>query len=685
MVSEPSQSYDPHVSAYRADIDGLRAVAVLAVVAFHAFPSRMAGGFVGVDIFFVISGYLISSIIFRSLNEARFSFADFYARRIRRIFPALILVLLTTYGVGLFVMQSDDFRLLTIHIVRSAGFILNFRLIAEAGYFDTAADLKPLLHLWSLSIEEQFYLVWPLVVYFLWKRRINMLAVAAIFFSSFLFNVFCAQLYPTFDFFSPLTRFWELTVGCGLAWIAAARTQPLTRWHLAAGGRLADLLAFTGALMIGLSFVLIDRNRAFPGWWALLPTLGAGALIHAGRGAWINRTLLSHPLPVAIGLISYPLYLWHWPLLSFARIVEGGVPSTPLRLLLIAISFLLAVATYILVEKPIRFGSNTGVKTVALSAVTVMIGVVAFFSDIPRDWNVNAQWNVLAARQKPVLQERARSDAIVARYKTEGCTNQPWAQDRIKQGCEVYNDTAAAQGTIVLWGDSHAGTLNPVVFEIARGRHMRVVTISDAGCAPLLHVRSGNPDIPRCSRMGLAEADIQSIGDLQPTAIIVTSRWSLWVHKDLLWDGVPRPNANLITADETGPIDIDTSRRALQSQLEITVAALKRVAPTVIVKNPPVLRYTVLTGYARFSDTFEPSIEEYRAFEAFNHGVIDATAKKLNVPVVEPGKILCQTKCSAMRGDEVLYKDDNHLTAQGTMLLQHDLEQALDLAIASRR
>ena len=202
-------------STYRPDIDGLRALAIIPVVLFHDFPEIFPGGFIGVDIFFVISGFLISSTILDGVSNQNFSFQDFYTKRIKRIFPALILVLLCTLAIAWFTLLSDDFQSLGNHTWRGAIFISNFLLWRESGYFDTAAETKPLLHLWSLSIEVQFYLFWPVAIWLLWKLRKTWIlkAILLIFISSFLCNIFLIQKESIAVFYNPLTRFWELLLG----------------------------------------------------------------------------------------------------------------------------------------------------------------------------------------------------------------------------------------------------------------------------------------------------------------------------------------------------------------------------------------------------------------------------------------------------------------------------------------
>jgi len=223
-----SQSHLTHPK-YRPDIDGLRAIAVLAVVAFHAFPSWFKGGFIGVDVFFVISGYLISTVIFENLDKETFSFSEFYARRIKRIFPALIIVLIACLVFGWFALLADEYNQLGKHVAAGAGFISNIVFWNESGYFDNVSDTKPLLHLWSLGIEEQFYIVWPFLLWFAWKRNFNILTITVLVcIASFVLNIKGIKQDVVATFYSPETRFWELLSGSLLAWVTLYKKDAYT-------------------------------------------------------------------------------------------------------------------------------------------------------------------------------------------------------------------------------------------------------------------------------------------------------------------------------------------------------------------------------------------------------------------------------------------------------------------------
>jgi peptidoglycan/LPS O-acetylase OafA/YrhL len=378
---------------YRPDIDGLRAVAVLSVVAFHAFPNSLRSGFVGVDIFLVISGFLITSIILNGVTKGQFSFVTFYARRIKRIFPALIVVLIACLLAGWFLLFADEYRYLGKHTAAGAGFVSNFALWQESNYFDVAANRKILLHLWSLGIEEQFYLIWPALIWVAWRLRLNsFILFATVFTASVIYSIEETPLDPIAAFYSPAARFWELAAGSLLAHITFFAPRPATwiehtvativsavlfqRGDIDKDKVYRDFLSTTGMALIFSSVFIITRRNEFPGWWALMPVAGAYLTIAAGPAAWLNRLLLSNQIMVWFGTISYPLYLWHWPLLAFARNFYGRTPPASLHAALVLIAIVLAWLTYRYVEKSVRFGYRQVWIAPALTVAMLVIGAL---------------------------------------------------------------------------------------------------------------------------------------------------------------------------------------------------------------------------------------------------------------------------------------------------------------------
>lgn len=335
----------------------------------------MPGGFIGVDIFFVISGFLISTIIFSSLERDRFSLVEFYVRRIRRIFPALIIVMIACLSFGWFVLFADEYKQLGKHTAAGAGFIQNFMLWRESGYFDNSSDTKPLLHLWSLAVEEQFYIFWPLLLAFVWKHGWSFLKITALIaLVSFAANIYLMLSgHSTAAFYFPFSRFWELMVGGVLAYVVLHRPSLIVKHK--------DAQSILGFVLVLAGLLLLNKGRDFPGWWAFLPTLGAFFIISAGPGSWLNDKLLANKLMVWIGLISYPLYLWHWPILVFIKIIFVE-PSQFLRVVGLFSSLLLAWLTYTIVERRVKSSGRSVVISLSSSMIVIFsLGVLLLSAD----------------------------------------------------------------------------------------------------------------------------------------------------------------------------------------------------------------------------------------------------------------------------------------------------------------
>jgi peptidoglycan/LPS O-acetylase OafA/YrhL len=645
VPSSPGQG-PPANPNYRADIDGLRAVAVLSVVGFHAFPSWVRGGFIGVDVFFVISGFLISSIIFGGLARNGFSFVDFYSRRIRRIFPALILVLIACYVVGWLVLLPEDYKQLGRQIAGGAGFASNFLLWQESGYFDTAAATKPLLHLWSLGIEEQFYIVWPAFLWCAWKYRINLAAVAfAIAVASFALNVAVVDSDAVAAFYSPQTRFWELMAGSLLAYgtlfkpaSPASLAQRLNGW---VGARVfarapekfvnvsRDLRSALGAALIVASVILITRDTNFPGWWGALPVLGAALIISAGGKSWFNRAILSNRFLVWVGLISYPIYLWHWPLLSFARIVEGETPSPEVRLAAVAASIVLAALTYLLIEKRVRFGDHAKEKTVGLIVLMSVIGVIGYLS---------YKGDGLTFRLPKMVQELTSSSYdYKSVIRTGTCFLLPEQDYTAFASCEATGKPG--NPVIVLWGDSYAAQYYPG-YKAEFGESYNLVQRTASWCPPILDMEiNGRPNCRKINDFVFASMQSQ-----KPAKVVLSARWEIYQWK----------------------------------KVETTISRLRQLGITDIDLIGPVPRWKdklPATLYRYFvSDPL------HRIPERMNYGlyqevldvdpVMSAYAKGLGVNYLSPIKILCNGSGCITRlgntGDTLIAWDYAHLTEIGS-------------------
>ena len=360
----------------------MRAIAVLMVLAVHASPASLPNGYVGVDLFFVISGYLITSILCRELSAGHFSVRDFYVRRVNRIFPGLLMVLATCLLAGPLLMYSAEYGLMGKSALFSALFAANIHFFLESGYWDVASKLKPLLHLWSLGVEEQFYLLWPLVLLWVFRARRSLVVISlAVLFGSLAVNLVLTSKSQAAGFYLPLGRLWELAAGGLIAciqWGSGSRGPSATATGLWGPG-VRNVLGWSGIGLLTATQAAYMDPKAFPGFYAIAVVASAVMLVLAGPQAWFNRRILSHPAVVYVGKLSYPLYLWHWPLLVFVRLVGDGQWSSSHRNLAVVASVLLAMLTYHGVERPLaRRVERRNLLALVLAGLMVAVGALAW-------------------------------------------------------------------------------------------------------------------------------------------------------------------------------------------------------------------------------------------------------------------------------------------------------------------
>ena len=484
---------------YRPDIDGLRAIAVLAVVSYHGFPKLFEGGFVGVDIFFVISGFLITGIIARELGEQRFSLVGFYNRRIRRIFPALIVVLATVLVLGWLWMLPQAYAKLSSDVFASAAFAANVALMLQSGYFDVESAKKPLLHLWSLGIEEQFYLAWPLILMIATRWRARLLAVACVIaLASFILNVALIGGDPVATFYLPFTRAWELLAGAVLA---------LTWDRVDQSGTASNLRALAGLVLIDVAIFVLDVHRAFPGWWALLPVAGSALLLSAPN-SFINRRFLEWRPVVWIGLISYPLYLWHWPLLVMFAIIKFR-PLTPLEVgLIIIASVALAWGTYRFIEKPLRFGGKRQLKVAGLGAAMAAVAVAGAIVYAGRGFDFRLPAEIRAMADVPEQ---------TAQWRVNRCLLDLSHETAFAEDCVEHN----RRPLLLIWGDSTAGALMPGLLKAQESREFGIAQLTASSCVPALNLEiAGAPGCRANNDRVLAKAIA-----LKPDIVLLHGTW----------------------------------------------------------------------------------------------------------------------------------------------------------------
>jgi peptidoglycan/LPS O-acetylase OafA/YrhL len=641
---------------YRRDIDGLRAIAVLAVIGFHAFPTAVPGGFVGVDVFFVISGFLISTIVFASLNKGSFSFIDFYDRRIRRIFPALILVLAFTWIMGWRLLYPLEYSNLGKHIMGGAGFLSNFLLWRDSGYFDTEAEQKPLLHLWSLAIEEQFYLVWPLTLVLTWRFvRARFALIATIALCSFALCVWATSHDPVVAYYFPVTRFWELLIGAALAYWGVARLRPeslqklwrhsfrITRWF----GH-PEFHSVAGFALIAFAIFGIDRHSPFPGWWALVPTIGTFLLIASGPNTFISERLLGTKPLVAIGLISYPLYLWHWPLLCFTRLIQGNGSSSMLLLIAVGLSFPLAYLTYRFLEKPIR---RRGPRSFTAAGLTVAMFACAAIGSAA---NFSA---ILGKLDTPYSRAIAKAE-------------RDWTYPGLNDRTLLVGES---EPEVLFVGDSHM-----------QQYYARVKWLVDTkqGEPSKFYTRGGCPPLPRVNRWDTGyqcqdffDAAMKlSLESPRIRTVVFGAAWENYflgippkeTARGPLLYGAGDPHKTTITIESPAADEVFT-------EFTESIKKLRRAGKRVFVmlNNPTSQAYSPSLRYPSRITMTVPDFDRFTersTFESFARPVtnkVQTAATRGGATVIDPVDVLCDsTRCRTVGPSGApLYMDSNHLRA----------------------
>jgi peptidoglycan/LPS O-acetylase OafA/YrhL len=636
---------------YRPEIDGLRALAILPVVLFHYRIGYFGGGFVGVDVFFVISGYLITSLIAGEMAEQQFSLLRFYERRIRRIFPALFAMLAIVSAVACLVLFPSDLVRYAKSLCATAFFVANFEFWGEAGYFDVVADQKPLLHLWSIAVEEQFYLLFPALM--LWignRRRLRLGVVCLILLASFAFSVWGVSHASSAAFYLLPSRGWELMLG---ALLALGAVPAISRRDL------REALGAVGIALVACAIFTFSADTPFPGACAFLPCLGAALVIHSARGGdtIVGRLLALKPL-VFVGLISYSLYLWHWPLFVIAKYVLFRELSLTERCALILASVVLAALSWRFVERPLRrpasrwklFPAAAGAMAIAFSS-----GAFAVTTE------------GLPQRLSPKLQQiLAEQDDHEPRIDT--CF--ALTADDVEKGRLCTIGVSDGRPSFLLWGDSHADAILPAVAKIARAAGRKGLFAGGASCVPLLGVTTPTAT---CKPFNDAVENLALGNDIRE--VILEARWAKYANGATYGD---EPHGHVIITDSQseGPPPPDNHAvfaRGLERTVRELTAAGKKV---VLVAAVPEIGWpvpAVLARRALAGDQLDiaPSMDAYRQRQRF---VLEAFARMqrlYGVTVIYPHQVLCTNgRCAVALNGIPLYRDEHHLSVYGALKLE---------------
>ena len=639
---------------YRPDIDGLRALAVVAVLLFHYFPLSFKNGFLGVDIFFLISGFLVTSIIANNIKQNTFSFGMFYLKRIRRLFPSLIIVLFVTTILGLVFFLSNELILYGKHLFSGAFFSTNFFLFKESGYFDKSSDLKPLLHLWSLCIEEQFYLVWPLLIFALHRKNSRHLfpGVLVVSLISYCINWHFSSKYPMFNFYLLPSRLWELGFGGVLA-ILSNRSFQFQYKERYVALLTKYIFPITGLLLIMIVLFFLNESKVSTFSLTNLSILGTTLIILADKESPVNK-FFSYKVIVYVGLISYPLYLWHWPLLSVTKIVEAGDVSRGFRIVLLIVSFLLAIATYEWIEKPIKkIRSNKIIyKILALFLLVSFSGLMIWISGgFPHRYEQIEKFRLTSKAYTGGREEKPHRICTKNFLEIEMCSI-----SKIDE-----------KPSVLLLGDSHANHLYPGIKEFYDRRGENVLLFAKSGTPPFINVNTK----PTANFNDVLEF-LEKNDSIH--TVIISAFWGSYFMQDGVYiPGTVENYKNPMTdvEDPTGKSQKDIFSRALDRLL----SKLSEKRNVIVFQDIPSLPFVLESCLPRphigkrnqchfkLSDSLE-SQKELRA-------LIEAQVTKYpTVKIVDPVFDLCANgECAIEKNGIILYSDEHHLSAEGAKLL----------------
>lgn len=649
-------SVDSHPK-YRPDIDGLRAVAVLGVVLYHLESAWLPGGFAGVDVFFVISGYLISLILFAEHSRNDFSYRRFYVRRIRRLFPALLLVFAAVLGLGWFALLPEEYKSLGKHISSAVFFVSNFRLMGEAGYFDIASHLKPLLHLWSLAVEEQFYIVWPMLIAVAFRVRFPLIVLLLVMITlSVAFSTWSATQSATLHFYHPVSRFWELGAGCLLAWLRyngyewGQRVSLLQRWG-----------SFLGLLLIALSFCFLNTTAIYPGYWALLPVVGACLCIVFSNGvasAWLGTRVM-----VAIGLISYPLYLWHWPIFSYLRIMDGGEPRLWLLLIGAALAVLLSILTYRYFEKPLRQNKS---KAVLVLLVVSMLVVFTLGKTIRSADGFSDRESLafVGTGIDQVTRTPSHDEACLAYL---GAAEAPYY-------CRL---TEGRTPMMAIIGDSHAHVVYPGLAEARALNGQGTLLLGNSGCPTFLGTTFGKTVSERKNCAAQIEKILALVSnDPNIDSVLLVSRGPIYITAKGFGPaeaGYSHPPIIAVHGKDKTP------EQVFKAGLEDTIGYLKSAGkhaayllqvPEIGVHPLICLGRPLSVGERDYSQLCQVPYSVYKSRMSVYRSLVIDSAKTKSFAIFDPESVFCNEEvCSAVDNRSLRYADDNHLSVYGSQEL----------------
>jgi peptidoglycan/LPS O-acetylase OafA/YrhL len=641
---------------YRADIDGLRAIAVSAVVLFHAFPTLLPGGFIGVDVFFVISGFLITSLIIGQVNAGDFTYLQFYKRRLLRLTPAFVVVGLTSLGTAFFLYAPSEFEGLAKSLVAAVLLHANHHFYSEAGYFGAPMELTPMLHMWSLSVEEQFYLIFPVcLVWFLRKPGRAMTVLVATTGLSFVAS--CAFLFVDSEaaFFLLPFRAWELLLGA----LLAISGYSFTSFHAQRWGAIGGLALIAG------SSLLLTKASSFPGWNALWPCLGALLVIAAGPKGGSAIGLASKPFNY-LGRISYSLYLWHWPVLVFS-IYHLARPLTDFEgAAAVFVSVALASLTLHCIENPFRRGAFGATKlVVSMSGATAVLAVALVVdSQNGSPWRLPAPYGEMLSANSMQI-GMPRQSCRLERLVEEDARLAPFLEAPGVRICRIGDRNALP--TVVIWGDSIGDALAPGLNDPLISAHQSGYSFAKGGCPPLLNVERSDSPKWRCKAFNDAAAAV--IESIKPSLLAISSRWPYQIE-GTRFKHETGPGPHLEGYGGSG------NREVSAQAIPATVAWASKQAKQLVVIGPiPEFGTNVSAIIGRRALAGEtPAITvsrtELSVRQATTWAILKRSVKETDAILIDPTDAFCGPDvCEAVIGDRLVFADGSHPSSQGSEVI----------------
>jgi peptidoglycan/LPS O-acetylase OafA/YrhL len=654
--------------AYRPDIDGLRAVAVVPVILYHAGSKTFSGGFVGVDVFFVISGFLITSLIVAGLESSTFRLAYFYQRRIRRIFPALFVMLAACAAIGWIVLLPNDYKSLGSSTFATAAFVSNIYFWLQSGYFSPEATTQPLLHTWSLAVEEQYYILFPIYLIILrayFPRKLSAITLGFCF-GSFGLCVYASYFHPSAAFYLLPTRAWELFLGATLAIRKSEYQRSIT----------ANVASLFGVALIAIAVVFYDSRTRFPGFPALLPTIGAALFICAGPGTLINRVVATK-LPNLIGRISYPLYLWHWPAIFFGRYLKSSELSVSEYAVIIGASSVLAVSTWAFIEQPVRHSRylNTSARIYTTAAVaialTISFGVGAFISNgFPIRIAANQRAIILA--NEHVANQQLLPKECQRNFKMRFSDQTPVTY------CAIGTREDSAQSNILFFGDSQIEQLYYALLDLSHDGFFgkkQVLFATYGGCIPIPgfnripHVVGEDPlDCNGFNKRVIEE----TLSDDKIDTIVIGGEWGRYFGRRS-WTLPVAPDICRITTRETC-LQFQSSDESIsfaKEQMLIWFGKLIEKHKKLIFILPFPTYPVSIPGYINRQIVMHRPLDlkllreqHVKEMEPISN-MLSEVAEALRADLIDPANALCpESECEYQKNMISMYYNANHISVE---------------------